>query len=57
MNFQYYKDKKGEWRFRIVARNGRIVASGEGYTTKANMMKTIGKVINLGEFTKVEEIK
>lgn len=30
----YYKDKKGEWRWRFVASNGRTVAeSGEGYTT------------------------
>jgi uncharacterized protein YegP (UPF0339 family) len=32
-----YEDAAGEWRWRIVARNGRIVAdSGEGYATKSN---------------------
>lgn len=30
--FEVYPDAGGEWRWRLVARNGRIVAeSGEGY--------------------------
>ena len=29
--FEVYKDKKGEFRFRLKARNGQIIASGEGY--------------------------
>lgn len=29
---KYYKDAKGEWRWRFVAINGKILAdSGEGY--------------------------
>jgi len=32
MVVEFYKDKKGEWRWRVVAKNGKIVAdSGEGY--------------------------
>lgn len=35
--FEVYKDAKSEWRWRLVARNGRIVAdSGEGYASKSN---------------------
>lgn len=31
---EYYKDKAGRWRWRAIARNGRIVAdSGQGYKT------------------------
>ena len=31
-----FRDKKGEWRWHVKARNGRIVAdSGEGYTRKS----------------------
>ena len=31
---EYYKDQKGEHRWRLKARNGKIIAdSGEGYTT------------------------
>lgn len=41
-----YKDKKGEWRFNIVAPNGRIVAdSGEGYRTKYFCRKNINRII------------
>lgn len=41
-----YKDKRGEWRFSIVASNGRIVAdSGEGYRTKYFCRKNINRII------------
>lgn len=31
--FEIYTDKKGEFRFRLKAKNGQIIATGEGYTT------------------------
>ena len=43
--FQLYIDKNKEFRFRILAPNGRIVAdSGEGYETKAKCLKNIKKL-------------
>ncbi len=33
--FEIYKDKAGEYRFRLKASNGEVVAVGEGYSTKA----------------------
>ena len=33
--FEMYRDKAGEYRFRLKARNGEIIASSEGYTGKA----------------------
>ena len=37
MHFTLYEDRAGEWRWRLVAANGKTVAdSGESYTTKAN---------------------
>lgn len=42
--FEVYKDKKGETRFRLKAKNGQIVASGEGYTTKDACIKGIASV-------------
>ena len=33
--FEMYEDKGGEFRFRLKARNGEIIATSEGYTTKA----------------------
>ena len=32
--FELYADKAGEFRFRLKAKNGEIIATGEGYTTK-----------------------
>ena len=31
--FEIYKDKASEFRFRLKAKNGQIIATGEGYTT------------------------
>ena len=33
MNFEIYKSK-GMWRWRLKAKNGKIIAHGEGYKTK-----------------------
>lgn len=36
----YYRDRKKEWRWKVVAANGRIIAnSGEGYTRYAFCVK------------------
>ncbi len=32
--FEIYKDKAGEFRFRLKARNGEIIAASEGYVKK-----------------------
>ncbi len=34
--FEIYADKAGEFRFRLKATNGQIIAVSEGYTTLAN---------------------
>ena len=37
-----YRDEKGEWRWRLFARNGRIVAdSGESYSKLGNLRRAI----------------
>ena len=33
--FELYEDKGGQFRFRLKARNGKVVTVSEGYTTKA----------------------
>lgn len=33
--FEVYTDKSGKFRFRLKASNGRVVATGEAYDTKA----------------------
>ena len=29
--FEVYRDKRLEWRWRLKATNGKVIASGEGY--------------------------
>ncbi len=42
--FELYEDKGGEFRFRLKARNGEVVAVSEGYTTKAGCLNGIESV-------------
>ena len=42
--FEVYKDKKGEFRFRLKAANGQIIATGEGYASKDGCMKGIESI-------------
>ncbi len=43
--FELYKDKSGEWRWRLKHQNGNIIAdSGEGYSTKQNAKNGIYSV-------------
>ncbi len=42
--FEVYADKKGEFRFRLKARNGQIIATSEGYKTMKNCQNGIASV-------------
>ena len=42
--FQLYTDKAGEFRFRLTATNGQIIATSEGYKTKASANNGIASV-------------
>ena len=42
--FEMYQDKAGEFRFRLKARNGQVIAVSEGYTTKAACENGIASV-------------
>ena len=33
--FELYKDARGEFRFRLKAGNGEIIATSEGYSSKS----------------------
>lgn len=43
--FELYRDKAGQFRFRLRARNGKIIAVSEGYATKTACEKGIESVI------------
>ncbi len=42
--FEVYTDKGGEFRFRLKATNGQIIAVSEGYTAKAGCLNGIESV-------------
>lgn len=42
MSIELFKSRlSGQWHFRLVARNSKIVAQSEGYKRKASALKTI----------------
>ena len=42
--FEMYTDKAGEFRFRLKARNGEVIAVSEGYKAKASCLNGIDSV-------------
>ncbi|MBO5608647.1 MAG: DUF1508 domain-containing protein [Treponema sp.] len=42
--YEVYKDKKGEFRFRLKSSNGQIVAVGEGYKDLSGVKNGIASV-------------
>ncbi|MBQ1847599.1 MAG: YegP family protein [Clostridia bacterium] len=42
--FEMYTDKKGEFRFRLKATNGEIIATSEGYKAKAGCLNGIESI-------------
>ena len=42
--FEVYKDNKGEFRFRLKAKNGQIIATGEGYSKLDGCLKGVASV-------------
>jgi uncharacterized protein YegP (UPF0339 family) len=42
--FEIFEDAKGEFRFRLVAANGEVVATGESYESKSGVIRGIDAV-------------
>lgn len=42
--FELYKSKNGEFRFRLKASNGQVIASGEGYKSKKACLNGIESI-------------
>src|SRR6056297_1320193 len=56
--FEVYQDRGGEWRWRLVASNGNIVAdSAEGYASKQGAKRGIRCVKRIAPDAEVEETK
>jgi uncharacterized protein YegP (UPF0339 family) len=44
-HFETYRDQSGDWRWRLRAANGRIVAdSAEGYASRRNVHRALNDV-------------
>lgn len=43
--YELYKDKAGEFRFRLKAANGEIIGKSEGYKAKASAQKGIASIV------------
>ncbi len=43
--FEVYRDKAGEYRFRLKASNGQIILASEGYKQKPGAIKGIASVM------------
>lgn len=54
--FEVYEDKKGEFRFRLKARNGEIIAVSEGYVKKDSCLNGIESVRKNAPDAEVEKI-
>ena len=53
--FEMYLDKAGQYRFRLKARNGQIIATSEGYTTRASCENGIDSVRKNADFAEICE--
>ena len=57
---QIYHDGRREWRWRLRASNGRILAdSGEGYRRRASVYEAVGRVKSIlaGDVPVVEVVR
>jgi uncharacterized protein YegP (UPF0339 family) len=54
-SFRVYKDSAGEWRWRLVTGNGRIIAdSGEGYEHRADCLHGV-ELVKDAKYAPVED--
>ncbi|RLP80676.1 DUF1508 domain-containing protein [Mycetocola lacteus] len=55
--FELYTDKAGEYRFRLKAGNGEIIAVSEGYASKSGALNGIDSVRRNAPDSPVVEIE
>ncbi len=62
MHFQIYRDAANLYRWRLRAANNEIIAdSSEGYASKRNVMRAVGKLVaqmlNVQDIPIIERLK
>jgi hypothetical protein len=53
--FEWYKDKAGKFRFRLVAANGETIATSEAYSSKDACVNGIASVKKNAPIAKIVE--
>ena len=54
--FEIYIDAKGDYRFRLKAGNGQVIATGQGYKSKAMCLKGVKSVQKNAPEAKVVDV-
>ncbi len=54
--FEMYQDASGEYRFRLKAPNGEIIAASEGYKSKSGCLNGIESVKENAPKAEVEDL-
>lgn len=55
--FEVYQDRAGKFRFRLKSSNGQVVATGQGYETKAAAKKGCESVLRAADGAPIEEVQ
>ena len=55
--FEVYTDKGGEFRFRLKARNGEVIAASEGYKAKVSCLNVVDSVRRNAPDAAVEKLE
>lgn len=53
--FEVFRDKSGEYRFRLKARNGAVIACSDGYSTKGACLDGIESVRKNAAIAQIEK--
>ena len=56
MKFEMYKDPSGQYRWRLKAANGEIIASGEAYRNRDDCVNAVNLVMDTNRQTKFVEV-
>ncbi|GAA2973402.1 uncharacterized protein YegP (UPF0339 family) [Microbacterium terrae] len=55
--FELWTDKGGDWRFNLKASNGQVIATSQGYASKASALNGIASVKTNAPDAEVVEIE
>jgi uncharacterized protein YegP (UPF0339 family) len=55
--FELWVDKGGEYRFNLLAGNGQVIATSQGYASKANALNGIESVKTNAPDAEIVEIE